>query len=362
MSARKTVLIMAGGTGGHVFPALAVADTLRARGVHVEWLGTDKGIEARLVPANALTLNAIDAIGLRGKHWRDWLRAPLHLWRAFRQAYQHMRRIRPDVVLGMGGFASGPGGVIAWLTRTPLVIHEQNAIAGTTNRLLARLSTRALQAFPGALPDAVAPRFVGNPLRRVIEQVPPPEQRYCAREGQGRLLIVGGSLGAKAINEMLPRALSAMPAHERPMIWHQTGAQHEVTVRKLYEGLGLEARVEPFIENMHDAYAWADVVLCRSGAMTVAEISSIGVASVLVPFPHAIDDHQTANARWLADQGAAFLLPQSDMSTERLLTLLSQIGQRRDEWLAMGMKARRLAVTDAAERVANECLEISLER
>ncbi len=358
MSEARTILIMAGGTGGHVFPALATAERLFAHGAHVEWLGTAQGIEARLVPEAGIRLNLIEISGLRGKGWRSWLGAPVALARALWQAIKVLRRVRPDCVLGMGGFASGPGGVAAWLLRVPVVIHEQNAIAGTTNRLLARLSRRALQAFPDALADAVQPRYVGNPVRGSIIDAPSPAERYGARQGAGRLLVVGGSLGAKAINEVLPKALAALAPEERPEVWHQVGRAHESVVRKVYQTLGVNARVDAFIDDMAEAYAWADVVLCRAGAMTVAELACVGAASVLVPFPFAVDDHQTANARWLADQGAAFLVPQQELTVERAANLLRDIGGRRQEWLAMAQKARRLALPDAAERVAQECLEI----
>ena len=360
--APRTVLIMAGGTGGHVFPALATAEQLFARGVHVEWLGTAAGIEARLVPAAGIRLHLVDVSGLRGKGWRSLVQAPLKLARALWQSISLLRRVRPDCVLGMGGFASGPGGLAAWLLRVPVVIHEQNAIAGTTNRLLSLFSTTALEAFPDALPDRAHPRYVGNPVRDSIAGAAQPVERYTARGGRGRLLVVGGSLGAKAINEVLPRALAALPAQERPEVLHQVGRGNEGVVRKVYQTLGVEARVEPFIEDMAEAYAWADVVLCRAGAMTVAELSCVGVASILVPFPHAVDDHQTANARWLAAQGAAYLLPQNELTVEKTSQLLRDIGARRDEWLAMALKARRLALPDAAERVALECMELCRDR
>ncbi|HWP94817.1 MAG TPA: undecaprenyldiphospho-muramoylpentapeptide beta-N-acetylglucosaminyltransferase [Gammaproteobacteria bacterium] len=350
------VLIMAGGTGGHVFPALAVAEVLRARGHEPVWLGTRAGLEATLVPRAGFPLEWLAITGLRGKGTLAWLAAPFRLGRALAQALAVLRRVRPAVVLGMGGFASGPGGLAAWLMRIPLVVHEQNAVAGLTNRWLARFATRTLTAFPAALPHA---EHVGNPLRAALQDVPPPRLRLAGRTGPLRLLVLGGSQGARALNETVPHALARLASNRRPEVLHQTGARHLETTRALYGALGIAARVEPFIDDMAAAYLWADLVVCRAGAMTIAEIAAVGVASVLVPFPAAVDDHQTHNARHLAAAGAAVLLPERDLGAERLAALIDGLAARPDELVKMAERARALAMPGAAERVADVCLELA---
>lgn len=358
MSAQpRKVLIMAGGTGGHVFPALATADCLRAQGVAVEWLGTAAGIEAEVVPKAAIPLHCIAVQGLRGKGRLSLVLAPFRLLLALWQALAVLRRVKPDAVLGMGGFASGPGGLAAWLTGCPLVIHEQNAIAGLTNSVLTRFAKRVLQAFPGAFKGQDKGEVVGNPVRGPILQLAAPERRFAARSGALRLLVVGGSLGAKAINEVLPAALAQLPAEQRPEVWHQTGKRNIDETRALYQQAGVEARVVPFIERMDEAYGWADLVLCRSGALTVSELAIAGVASVLVPFPHAVDDHQSANAQFLARRGAADAVAQRELTQERVLALLSRYGQR-EQLLQMAQAARAEGRPDAGERVAAVCMEV----
>lgn len=351
-----TVLIMAGGTGGHVFPALAVADVLLRKGLRVQWLGTARGIEADLVPKAGIPLHFIAVAGFRGKGLRAQLAAPFRIVRALWQAVQLLKRVNPQCVLGLGGFASGPGGVAAWLLRKPLVIHEQNAVAGTTNRILAFIAKRILLGYPHALENDNA-EFVGNPVRAAIANLPAPEQRWRARTGALRLLVLGGSLGAQPINAVLPAAIALLPESLRPEIIHQTGRTHVDTVRAQYDELNIAARVEPFIDDMAAAYAWADAVLCRAGALTVAELAAAGVGAILVPLPHAIDDHQTHNARWLSEQNAGVLIPQSELSAEHLANVLREMSAKPQELMAWAHNARALAKPDAAQRVADACLQ-----
>ncbi|MFV8835923.1 undecaprenyldiphospho-muramoylpentapeptide beta-N-acetylglucosaminyltransferase [Aquisalimonas sp.] len=355
--AETPVLIMAGGTGGHVFPALAVADALRARGVPVIWLGTRKGLESRVVPEAGLVLEWLTVQGLRGNGALGWVLAPVRVLRAVLQAARVVRRHRPRAVLGMGGYVAGPGGLAAWLLRCPLIIHEQNAVAGMTNRLLARLARRVLAGFPGAFAGDRA-EVTGNPVRGAILRLPPPEERPQGRE-PWRLLVVGGSLGAKVLNEVVPQALALMPESERPVVVHQAGEVTGELARSEYAGLGVSAEVTPFIADMATAYGEADLVVCRAGALTVSELSIAGVASVLVPLPHAVDDHQTANAMQLAECGAAELMPQSELTAERLAAFFRSVAQDRARLIDMGQAARGLARPDAAETVAERCLEVA---
>ncbi len=352
--AKPSVLIMAGGTGGHVFPALAVADELIRQGLSVHWLGTVRGIEADLVPKAGIPLHFIAIGGVRGKGWRTQLAAPLQLLLALRQALQLIRQLNPVCVVGFGGFAAGPGGLAAWLLRKPLVIHEQNAVAGTTNRLLAIFAKRVLLGYPNALHGART-QFVGNPVRRAIAQLPMPEQRWAERSGAPRLLVLGGSLGAKPINDVVPAAIELMPLALRPTVWHQTGRGHADEATHQYRERGIDARVEPFISDMAAAYAWADVVLCRAGALTVAELAAAGVGAILVPLPHAIDDHQTHNAQWLTTQRAGVLLPQNKFDSASLAKLLGELAQHPQTLLAWARAARALAAPDAAAQVAQIC-------
>ncbi|MCB1667704.1 MAG: undecaprenyldiphospho-muramoylpentapeptide beta-N-acetylglucosaminyltransferase [Porticoccaceae bacterium] len=346
---------MAGGTGGHVFPALSVARELRQRGVGVVWLGTRAGIESELVPAEDIPLHYIRVEGLRGAGMNRWLRAPVLLVKAVWQALKIIRAERPDMVLGLGGFASGPGGVAARILRKPLVIHEQNAVPGTTNKLLAKMATRILVAFPNAIAGA---EYCGNPVRAEIAQLPEPNHHVAAADRQLRLLVLGGSLGAQAINECLPEALTQLPEDLCPQVRHQCGRQHEQQTLEAYRRANVAARVEPFISDMAEAYGWADLVLCRSGALTVSELAVAGVGSILVPYPHAIDDHQTANARWLANVGAAVLLPQNEMTSDRLAEVLQQWLSNRSQLRSMAVRARKQAKTDAATVVADACEEV----
>lgn len=341
---------MAGGTGGHVFPGLAVADELRGRGWNVVWMGSRGGMEARLVPARGYSVAWIRAAALRGRGLAAKLLLPLNLLVGFWQSARAIFRIRPDVVLGMGGYVAFPGGMMASLLARPLAVHEQNAVAGLANRVLALVADRVLIAFPEALEKA---EWTGNPVRAEIAALAEPAERYGMRSGPLRVLVVGGSLGAQALNEALPRALAGMAPAERPRVVHQSGERHLEALRAGYAAAGVEGEVLAFIEDMAARYAEADLVICRAGAMTVAEIAAGGVASVLVPFPHAVDDHQTANARFLAAQGAAILLPQSELNPARLAALLQSLD--RASLLAMARKARALGKPEATRVVADRC-------
>jgi UDP-N-acetylglucosamine--N-acetylmuramyl-(pentapeptide) pyrophosphoryl-undecaprenol N-acetylglucosamine transferase len=348
----RTIMIMAGGTGGHVFPGLAVADYLRAAGWRVVWLGAKTGMEATWVPKHGYGMAWVSFSGLRGKGPLAFLLLPLRLLVAFWQSARAIFSHRPDVVLGMGGYISFPGGMMAALFGKPLVVHEQNAIPGLANKVLAGVADRVLCAFPGALKGAT---LTGNPVRPGIAAIAAPESRYAGRSGPLRVLVVGGSLGAKVFNDVVPRAL-ALLGGPRPLVTHQSGAQHAESLRQAYSSAGVQAKTQAFIDDMAAAYAEADLVVCRAGATTVAEIAAAGVASVLVPYPHAVDDHQTANARFLADAGAAVLLPQSELSAERLAELLG--GFDRVRLRDMARRARSLARPDATSAVAMACAEL----
>ncbi|OZY83924.1 undecaprenyldiphospho-muramoylpentapeptide beta-N-acetylglucosaminyltransferase [Cellvibrio mixtus] len=358
------VLIMAGGTGGHVFPALAVADELRTRGAQINWLGTARGIEARLVPAANIPLHFISVEGVRGRGVSGLLKAPFLIVYALLQSLRIILRIKPDVVIGFGGFASGPGGLAAVLTRTPLVIHEQNAVAGTTNRLLAKIANRVVAAFPNAFigRSEQEVKVVGNPVRQQIQQLGAASPRYQARADQHvplRLLVLGGSLGAKAINELVPEAMSHVPVNLRPQILHQTGKNHAEATLALYMQHQVNAKVDAFIDDMAAAYAWADVVICRAGALTVSELMMAGVAAILIPLPSAIDDHQTFNAKNLTDAGAGIALVQKDLTAAKLAALLLTELADRDHLRSMAEKAQQLAKPDSARDVADICEEVA---
>jgi len=350
------VLIMAGGTGGHVFPALAVARALRLQNEQVVWLGTERGLEARVVPGDGFRLEKIRVQGLRGKGALTWLLAPLRLLVAIADAVRVVRRCRPKVVLGMGGYTAGPGGLAAWLLSRPLVIHEQNAVAGLTNRLLAGFAREVLQAFPGAFSASVTTRVTGNPVRADIAALPPPAVRFAGRHGPLRLLVLGGSQGARALNETVAGAIALLPVGKRPEIRHQAGEATRPVAEAAYRAAGIAARVEPFISDMAEAYGWADLVLARSGALTVAELAAAGVGAVLVPFPAAVDDHQTRNAAFLVDAGAATLLPQAELTAERLAAELRACLDRPELPLARAERARSLARPEATEAIVSICL------
>lgn len=351
-------MIMAGGTGGHVFPGLAVAAELRARHSEVVWLGTQRGLEARLVPQHGIEIEWISIAGVRGRGVGAWLSAPVRIASAVVQALAAMRRRRPAAVLGLGGFVSGPGGLAAWLTRRPLLIHEQNSVAGTTNRWLAPLAARVFEAFPGSFPRGTRAELVGNPVRRVFVDGDSPRQRLESRASdRRRLFVLGGSQGARILNETLPQALALLPVEARPEVWHQAGANGIDAARAAYAAAGVEARVDAFIEDMSAAYRWADLVVARAGALTVTELMHVGVGAVLVPLPTAIDDHQTGNARHFVGRGAGVLLPQSELTPA---TLAAELERRLADvagLVAMAEAARAQAMHAAAERLAEACLQ-----
>ena len=361
MSDNLRVMIMAGGTGGHVFPALAVAEHLRIADARISWLGTRRGIESELVPSQDIDINYMDIEGIRGRGVGALLKAPILLWRSIRQALSVLAEFKPQVVLGMGGFASGPGAVAARLKGIPVVIHEQNSVAGTTNRLSSRIATRVMQGFPDTLKGG---EWCGNPVRPAIANLAPPQKRLAEREGATKLLILGGSRGALAINSMLPKALARIDSSVRPEVIHQTGKAHLQATINDYQKLGLNVKngkinVVAFIDGMEDAYGWADFVICRAGALTVAELTSAGLGSLLIPFPFAIDDHQTSNGQLLVDQGAATMLQQSQLTPEILANEINSICNRPKQRLNMAMCARELAKNDAAQAVARVCLEVA---
>jgi len=352
----RTIMIMAGGTGGHIMPGLAVADCLRTQGWRVVWMGVPGSMEADLVPKHGYDMVWVNISGLRGKGWLRTLALPFNLVRAMWQSAAAIFRQRPDVVLGMGGYVTFPGGLMAAVLRRPLVVHEQNSVAGLSNRVLARLAQRVLSGFPEVLPHA---EWSGNPVRSAIAALPEPAQRYRARSGVLNLLVVGGSLGAKALNDALPQALALLPETVRPRVLHQTGKANFDTVQQAYTAAGVSAGVRPFLEDMGQAYAEADLVICRAGALTVAELAAAGVASVLVPFPYAVDDHQTGNARFLSERGAAILLPQTELSAAGLAQLLETL--TREQLQAMAQQARTLTKPDAAAAVAKVCARLAEE-
>lgn len=352
------VLIMAGGTGGHVFPALALARLLRAGSREVIWLGTRRGLEARVVPAENIPVEWLTVGGLRGKGVKTLVAAPWQLLRALWQALAIMRRHRPAVVVGMGGFVTGPGGLAAWLCRRPLLIHEQNAIAGFTNRCLAPLAREVLTAFPGAFKSR-STRLIGNPVRSDISALPAPAQRFAARSGAIRLLVVGGSLGAMRLNESVPRALALLARDaDAPqfIVRHQTGDKHFEATRAIYSGAGVTGDVSPFISDMAEALGWADLVICRAGALTIAELAAAGVGALLVPFPHAVDDHQTHNAKFLVEAGAARLVADAALTPQLLLGELRGLCAGREGLLAMANAARNVAKPAAAQELLDACL------
>ncbi|MEK6662881.1 MAG: undecaprenyldiphospho-muramoylpentapeptide beta-N-acetylglucosaminyltransferase [Pseudomonadota bacterium] len=362
----RTVMIMAGGTGGHVYPGLAVASELRVQGWRVVWLGTRAGLEAKLVPEAGIEMVWLKFGGVRGKGLLRLVWLPLQIVIAFIQSARAIFKYRPDVVLGLGGYTAFPGGMMASLFNRPLVIHEQNSIAGLTNRVLACLADKVLVAFPAAFngpKDKPIPcrqvtlECCGNPVRSDIAALAEPAARMQSRSGNLRVLVVGGSLGAQALNEAVPRALKLIDAAVRPEVVHQAGLKHIEQLQANYADAGVSAEVLAFIDDMATRYAWCDVVVCRAGALTIAELAAAGVASVLVPFPHAVDDHQTSNAKFLSEAGAALLLPQTELTPQKLAQLLREF--TREKLLVMADKARALAKPDATRRVAQVCVELA---
>ncbi|GAA5170703.1 undecaprenyldiphospho-muramoylpentapeptide beta-N-acetylglucosaminyltransferase [Viridibacterium curvum] len=344
------LMIMAGGTGGHIYPGLAVASVARQRGWDVVWLGNPEGMEARLVPEQGYEMAWVSFGGLRGKGLVRKLMLPVNLLRAFWQALRALRRTRPDVVIGMGGYISFPGGMMAALMGKPLLVHEQNSVAGLANRVLASVADKVLSGFPEVIRSA---RWIGNPVRHEIESLPAPEQRFAGREGPLRILVVGGSLGAQTLNDTVPRALAMLPTNQRPHVVHQSGAKQIDALRAAYAAAGVEGELLPFIDDMAAQYARADLVICRAGALTVAELAAAGAASLLVPYPHAVDDHQTGNARFLTERGAGELIAQKDLTPELLAARLATLD--RGKLLQMAQSARKCARRQVAVAVADAC-------
>lgn len=358
------VMIMAGGTGGHVYPGLAVADELMARGAEVIWLGTREGIESRLVPAAGIPVAWISISGLRGKSLVKRILSPFRLALAVIQAAVALLRYRPMAVLGMGGFVSGPGGLVTWLLRKPLLVHEQNAVVGMTNRILAPMAKRIFEAFPGSFPRRYHAVSVGNPVRSDICQIEAPASRFADRVGPLRLLVVGGSLGAQAFNKIVPELLTQFSISDRPVVRHQTGERNFAEALARYGEFKIEADVSAFFEDISESYAWADLVLCRAGALTVSEIAAAGLPAVFVPYPYAVDDHQTRNAQYLVDHGAAHLMSESNLTVAALKATIDQFvadaKDRREKLRDMAMKARQLALPQSAKQVADAFLEEAL--
>jgi UDP-N-acetylglucosamine--N-acetylmuramyl-(pentapeptide) pyrophosphoryl-undecaprenol N-acetylglucosamine transferase len=349
----KTIMIMAGGTGGHIFPALAVAQKMRSAGWRVVWLGNPEGMEAKLVPQHGFEMVWVKFSALRGKGILRKLLLPFNLLRGFWQGLKAVRQVRPNVVLGMGGYITFPGGMMAALTGVPLVLHEQNAVAGLANRVLAGVADRILSGFPEVLNKG---QWVGNPVRDEIARLAPPAERFAGRGGPLHVLVIGGSLGAQALNEAVPQGMAMLTGEELPQIVHQAGVKHIDALKANYGAAGVLAHCVPFIEDMAGAYDWADLVICRAGALTIAELAAAGVASILVPFPHAVDDHQSANARFLVNVGGAFLLQQGELTPDSIALLRNY---SRQQLLEMAEKARSLARPDAAADVANICAEVA---
>jgi UDP-N-acetylglucosamine--N-acetylmuramyl-(pentapeptide) pyrophosphoryl-undecaprenol N-acetylglucosamine transferase len=350
----RTILIMAGGTGGHIYPGLAVADALHEQGWKVVWLGAPNSMEADLVPKHGYPVAWVNFTGVRGKGVLRLLTLPFTLLRALGQSADAIFRYRPDVVLGMGGYITMPGGLMAAILRRSLVIHEQNSIAGMSNKILAKFATRVLSGFPGVLKNTL---WCGNPVRADIASISAPQARYGARSGKLNVMLVGGSLGAQALNEALPKALAKLSEQERPNVLHQTGKKHFESVRQLYAREGVEADIRPFLEDMAKHYAKADLVICRAGALTIAELAAAGVASLLIPFPFAVDDHQTSNALFLSEQGAAVLLAQKELNADTLVQLLREM--TREKLLVMAQAARKMAKPEATQAVVKVCQELA---
>ena len=351
------IMITAGGTGGHVYPGLAVARALIEQGIPVVWMGTRKGLESRIIPEADIPMTYLSVTGLRGKGMGTLLLAPFKLAKALIQSISIMMEYNPAAVLGMGGFVAGPGGLVAALMGKPLVIHEQNAVAGMTNKLLSKVAKEVLEGFPGTFPKSEKNTAVGNPVRMDIAAIPAPEIRLQDRDGAFRLLVVGGSLGAMALNEIVPKALALLPSGVSVEVVHQAGKKTLDVAEHVYEKNGVQAHIVPFIEDMAGAYEWADLIICRAGALTIAEVSAAGLASVLVPYPYAVDDHQTENARYLAEQGAAILTQQSELDAQSLADVITVLDDNRERLMVMSQKARELARIKATSEVAAICAE-----
>ncbi|HPR45120.1 MAG TPA: undecaprenyldiphospho-muramoylpentapeptide beta-N-acetylglucosaminyltransferase [Ottowia sp.] len=354
---QRCALVMAGGTGGHIFPGLAVADGLRAAGWRVHWLGAPGSMEAQLVPPRGYAFEPVAFGGVRGKGMTTLMVLPLKLLRAFWQSLQVLRRVKPNVLVGMGGYITFPGALMGVATGRPLVLHEQNSVAGMANKVLAGFAARVFTAFPGVLAKARQVRWIGNPLREPFLHQPPPAERFAGRSGPLRLLVVGGSLGAKALNDIVPQALALLPAGQRPRVTHQSGSKQIDALRANYAAAGVEAECVPFIDDMAQAYADADLVICRAGATTVSELAAVGAAALFVPFPHAVDDHQTANARFLVDQGAGSLIQQRELTPEKLADVLQKT--ERSALVMQGQNAKKMQKIDAVGEIVKACEELA---
>ncbi len=351
---QKCALVMAGGTGGHIFPGLAVAEALRDAGWRVHWLGAPNGMESQLVPPRGFAFESVDFGGVRGKGLKTLALLPLRLLKAFWQSLQVVRRVQPDVVLGLGGYITFPGGMMASLCGKPVVLHEQNSVAGMANQMLARVADRVFTAFPNVFKTG---QWVGNPLRQAFTQQALPAERFAARTGPLRVLVVGGSLGAKALNDIVPQAMALIPAAQRPQVIHQSGAKQIDALRANYQAAGVQAELTPFIDDTASAFAQADLVICRAGASTVTELAAVGVAALLVPFPFAVDDHQTTNARFLVDQGGGWLVPQAELTAQALAARLQSLD--RSQLLACAQKAHEQKKTNATREVVMACEELA---
>ena len=354
MTRQPCALIMAGGTGGHIFPGLAVAEALRERGWRVHWLGAPGSMESRLVPPRGFALETIDFGGVRGKGVKTLVFLPLKLLRAFWQALTVVRRVQPDVLVGLGGYITFPGGMMGTLLGKPLVLHEQNSVAGMANKVLAGIADRVFTAFPHVFKNA---EWVGNPLRAEFLRQPAPAERFAGRNGPLRLLVVGGSLGAKALNDTVPQALALIPAGQRPQVIHQSGEKQIEALRANYAAAGVEATLTPFIDDTARAFADADLVIGRAGASTVTEIAAVGAAALFVPFPHAVDDHQTTNARFLVDAGGAWLVPQTEFTPAQLAQRLQSL--QRPQLMEMATKAQQMKKTEAVAAVVTACEQLA---
>lgn len=350
----KVALVMAGGTGGHIFPGLAVAHALREQGWRVHWLGAPGSMEERLVPPQGFPLETIDFAGVRGKGLLTLALLPLRLLKAFAQALSVVRRVKPDVVIGLGGYISFPGGMMAVLAGKPLILHEQNSVAGMANKVLASVADKVFAAFPNALPKA---QWVGNPLRQAFLQQPEPAERFAGRSGPLKVLVVGGSLGAKALNDIVPQAVALLPAEARPQVVHQSGAKQIDALRANYAAVGVQAELTPFIEDTAQAFADADLVICRAGASTVTELAAVGVAAIYVPFPHAVDDHQTTNAHFMVDAGGGWLMPQPALNAQKLAEMLQNM--QRSTLLNVALKAKTMQKIHATREVVAACEELA---
>jgi len=354
----KRILILAGGTGGHIFPALAVARVLRKEGADVQWLGSRVGMESDLI-VDEFPMSYVSVKGIRGKSLISKMLSPFRLLLATWQAWRVVQRFKPDLVLGMGGFVSGPGGLAARLARKPLVIHEQNAIAGVTNRILSKTAKAVLQGFPNAFPKNIRAETIGNPVRPILTRLAPPSERLNDRQGPLRILVLGGSRGARAINQTMVSALSQYPEAEALHVWHQTGKLDFETVQRSYRSIPVRTTVESFIKNMAEAYGWADLVICRSGALTVSEIAVVGVASILIPFPYAVDDHQYHNGSYLANAGAAEMVRQKELTDERLTRMIQSFVKDRHRLITMADTARTLAKPEALSTIVSTCQRLA---